>query len=77
MDFAYEGEKPGQGGTVTLYVNDKKVGSGKVEKTEPSIFSADETCNVGIDMETMVTTDYNLETSKFNGRIETVTISQK
>jgi len=77
MDFAYEGEKPGQGGTVTLYVNDKKVGSGKVEKTEPSMFSADETCNVGIDMETMVTTDYNLETSKFNGKIEKVTISQK
>ena len=77
MDFAYEGEKPGQGGTVTLYVNDKKVGAGKVEKTEPSMFSADETCNVGIDMETMVTTDYNLETSEFNGRIEKVTISQK
>ena len=77
MDFAYEGEKPGQGGTVTLYVNGKKVGSGKVEKTEPSIFSGDETCNVGIDMETMVTPDYNLETSKFNGEIEKITISQK
>ena len=77
MDFAYEGEKPGQGGTVTLYVNDKKVGSGKVAKTEPSIFSGDETCNVGIDMETMVTTDYTLETSKFNGKIDKVTISQK
>ncbi len=77
MEFAYEGEKPGQGGTVTLYVNDKKVGSGKVVKTEPSIFSGDETCNVGIDMETMVTPDYNLETSKFNGEIEKITISQK
>ena len=77
MDFAYEGTKPGQGGTVTLYVNDKKVGTGKVKKTVPSIFSIDETCNVGIDRESMVTTDYTLETSEFNGEIDKVTISQK
>ena len=78
MDFAYEGgKKPGQGGTVTLYVNNKKVGAGKVEKTVPSIFSIDETCNVGIDLESMVTTDYTLETSRFTGKIDKVTISQK
>ena len=77
MDFAYEGTKPGAGGTVTLYVNDTKVGTGKVDKTEPSIFSADETCNLGIDRESMVTTDYTLETSRFNGKIAKVTVSQK
>ncbi|MDX2431704.1 MAG: arylsulfatase [Bacteroides sp.] len=77
MDFAYEGTKPGAGGTVTLYVNDKKVGTGKVDKTEPSIFSADETSNIGVDRESMVTTDYTHETSKFNGKIDKVTISQK
>lgn len=77
MDFAYEGKKPGQGGTVTLYVNDKKVGAGKVEKTEPAIFSADETSNIGVDLESMVTTDYNLETSRFTGKIDKVTISLK
>ena len=77
MDFAYEGKEPGLGGTVTLYVNNKKVGAGKVEKTTPSIFSADETSNIGVDLESMVTTDYNLETSRFNGKIDKVTISQK
>ena len=35
MDFAYDGgEKPGAGGTATLYVNGKAVGSAKVAKTE-------------------------------------------
>ena len=32
MDFAYDGgDKPGAGGTATLYINGKSVGSGKVE----------------------------------------------
>jgi len=77
MDFAYKGKKPAAGGTVTLYINGKKVGKGKVPKTEPSIFSGDETSNVGIDRETMVTTDYTLKTSRFNGKIDKVTISVK
>jgi len=78
MDFAYEGgDKLGLGGTVTLYINDKKVGSGKVDKTEPTIFSADETSNVGIDRESMVSKDYTQETSRFNGKIAKVTINLK
>jgi hypothetical protein len=35
MDFAYKGKTPGLGGTVTLYVNGKKAGSGKVDETQP------------------------------------------
>ena len=78
MDFAYEGGKElGKGGMVTLYVDGKKVGSGKVAKTEPTIYSADETSNVGVDRESMVTPDYNLHTSKFNGEIDKVIISLK
>ena len=79
MDFAYKGgKKLGKGGTVTLSINGKKVGSGKVEKTEPTIFSADETSNVGIDRESMVVPDdYTHESSRFNGKIEKVTINLK
>ena len=78
MKFDYlGGEKPGLGGNVTLYVNDKQVGSGKVDKTVMSIFSADETANVGIDRETPVSPDYTMETSKFNGKIDKVVISLK
>ena len=54
MDFAYDGGKPGAGGTATLYINGKSVGSGQVEQTEFAIFSADETAGVGVDLETPV-----------------------
>ena len=42
------------GGTATLSVNGTSVGSVKVPKMKFSVFSADETAGVGIDMETTV-----------------------
>ena len=78
MDFAYEGgDKPGAGGTATLFVNGKSVGSTKVPKTEFSVFSADETAGVGIDMETTVSDEYDRGSSKFTGKIDKVSISLK
>ena len=77
MDFAYDGGDPGSGGTATLYINGKSVGSARVEQTEFSIFSADETASVGVDLETPVTEDYNLASSKFTGTIDKVTINLK
>lgn len=77
LDFAYDGGKPGDGGTATLYINGKKVGSSRIEKTEPNVFSADETANLGMDKETMVTDDYTASTSRFNGKIAKVTINLK
>ena len=35
MEFQYDGGGLGKGGTVTLFINDKAVGRGRVEKTEP------------------------------------------
>jgi arylsulfatase len=75
MDFAYAGGGAGKGGTVTLSVNGKTVGTGQVPKTEPNIYSADETAGVGVDMETPVTSDYTLSSSKFTGKIHKVTIA--
>lgn len=75
MDFAYDGGRGG--GTVTLSVNGNPVGSGKIPKTEPNVYSADETAGVGVDAETPVSDDYTLETSKFNGSISKVTINTK
>jgi len=78
MAFAYDGgDKPGAGGTATLYINDKAVGSGKIAATEFSIFSADETAGVGLDMETPVSDAYNRDTSKFTAKIDKVTITLK
>ena len=78
MDFAYEGgDKPGAGGTATLFINGKSVGSAKIEATEFSIFSADETASVGVDFETPVTPDYDRASSEFTGKIDQVTITLK
>jgi arylsulfatase A-like enzyme len=75
LDFAYDGGR-GAGGTATLYVNDQMVGSGRIEKTEANVFSADETASVGTDLETAVTADYG-KAKAFNGKIEQVTIALK
>jgi arylsulfatase A-like enzyme len=77
MDFAYAGGGAGKGGTVTLSVDGKSVGSGEIPKTEPNVYSADETAGVGVDMETPVSDDYTRSTSKFNGKIQKVTISTR
>ena len=78
LDFAYEGgEKPGAGGTATLYVDDKAAGSVKVPQTEFAVFSADETAGVGVDTETSVSEEYDRESSRFTETIEKVTIRLK
>ncbi|TWU67048.1 arylsulfatase [Crateriforma conspicua] len=73
MSFDYEGGRGG-GGTVTLSVNGESIATGHVPKTEPNIYSADETAGVGVDMETPVSGAYTRETSKFNGQIHRVVI---
>ncbi len=77
MNFAYDGGKTGAGGTATVSINGEKVGSVRVAKTQPAVFSADETANVGKDAETSVSDDYNAESSHFNGKIGKVTVSVK
>ncbi len=77
MSFDYKGDRPGAGGTVTLYVNDEKVAEGSLEKTQPNIFSADETANVGKDTETAVTDAYDERENGFTAKINKVTITLK
>ena len=75
FDFAYDGGGMAKGGTGTLFVNDKKVAEGRIERTQPMIFSADETADVGIDLATPVVEAIGSEArSRFNGRIPKVTI---
>jgi arylsulfatase A-like enzyme len=74
MEFAYDGGGLAKGGTVTLYVDGARVGEGRVAATEPMIFSADETTDVGTDTATPVSDDYGTRDSAFSGRIEWVQI---
>ena len=77
LDFAYDGGGLGKGGVGTIYVNDKKVGEGRIERTQPMIFSADETADVGEDDATPVTEDYKPYDNKFTGKILKVTVDVK
>jgi sulfatase-like protein len=75
FDFKYDGGGLGKGGTGTLYVNDTKVGEGRIDRTEPFIFSADETEDVGEDLATPVTEDYKEGDNRFNGTIDKITLA--
>jgi arylsulfatase len=57
MEFAYDGGGLAKGGAVTLYCDGEQVATGRVEATQPFIFSADETTDVGYDSGTPVSAD--------------------
>jgi arylsulfatase len=75
MEFAYDGGGLGKGGTVTLYVGGKSVGSGKVGATAAMVFSADDGCDVGRDTGSPVSEDYGPQGNAFNGVIRGVQLS--
>ena len=58
MEFAYDGGGLAKGGDVTLYYDGTAVGTGRVGATQPMIFSADETTDIGYESGTTVTPDY-------------------
>jgi arylsulfatase A-like enzyme len=74
-DFKYDGGGPGKGGLGTITVDGKKVAEGRLERTQPGIFSVDDLADVGIDEGTHVA-DYG-KSSKFTGKIDKVTIEVK
>ena len=76
LDFAYDGGGLGKGGTATLSVNGKPVGEGRIEKTQPLMFSADETADVGLDNQTPVAEDIGIgpAETRFTGKIREVTL---
>ena len=73
VEFAYDGGGLARGGDVTLFHDGIPVGTGRVEQTQPLIFSAEETTDIGDDYGMPVSADYGA-TSKFNGRIDVVQI---
>jgi arylsulfatase A-like enzyme len=77
LEFAYDGDGLGKGGLATIYVNDKRVIDGRIDRTQPIIFSADETADVGEDDATPVTEDYKAYDNKFTGKILKVTVDVK
>jgi len=74
MEFAYDGGGLAKGGNVTLYYDGAAVGTGRVEQTQPMVFSADETTDIGCETGTTVTPDYTAQGSRFTGKINWVQI---
>jgi arylsulfatase len=74
MEFAYDGGGLAKGGAVTLYYDGTAVGSGRVGATQPMVFSADETTDIGYESGTTVTPDYTAESSRFTGKIQWVQV---
>lgn len=76
FDFKYDGGGMGKGGTITLFANGKKVGTGRVEKTAGFKYSLYEGQDIGEDSGSPVDSTYT-PPFKFTGKIEKVTIDLK
>jgi arylsulfatase len=72
VEFAYGGNGIAKGGGLSLYLDGNKVGEGRIEQTEPFVFSADETLDIGFESGSSVTSDYS--SNRFNGEVNWVQI---
>ena len=72
MEFKYDGGGLAKGGTVSLYVDGKKDGEGRLDMTIPMMYSGDETCNVGRDAGAPVSPDYGPHGNGFSGKVNWV-----
>jgi hypothetical protein len=72
VDFKYDGGGIGKGGTATIFINDKKVGEGRIDKTCLSRFGA-ESLDVGMDSGSPVSEDYQPPFA-YSGTIKKVNI---
>lgn len=76
-EFTYDGGGVGKGGQGRILVNGEQVAAGRIDRTQPAIFSADEGADVGQDGETNVSNDYKEGDNKFTGQINKVTVELK
>jgi arylsulfatase len=74
MEFRYDGGGLGKGATVSLFVNDKKAGQGRLGTTQwVGKYSSDETFDIGQDTGTPASEAYRAP-NRFAGTIEKVVI---
>src|SRR6476660_9919627 len=66
-EFVADSPKPGTGGKSVLYVDGQQVAEGRIPKTQPFAFSADEGTDVGVDNDTVVSNDYKPGENTFTG----------
>jgi len=76
-EFAAETAAPGTPGTLTLYVDGKAVGSGRLGRTVAGWLSHTEGLDIGLDRISAVSPDYSVQDSAFTGQISEVRVSIK
>jgi arylsulfatase len=72
--FTYDGGGLGEGGDLTLLIDENACGSGRIEQTIPFVFSVDQPLSVGVDWGSPVTTYAHVADTRFTGRLDDVTI---
>ena len=73
FDFTYDGGKPGSGGMGRISLDGTQIAEGHIARTQPFMFSADEGADVGEDLATPVTDEYQVP-AKFPGTIKKITV---
>src|SRR5262245_51815578 len=73
-EFAYDGGGLGKGAGITLFLDGKEFGKGRVERTHLFIFGLDETTEVGCDLGEPVSEDYGPRGNDFDGKVNWVRI---
>jgi arylsulfatase len=76
MDFKSDGGGMAKGGTITLLVNGRKIGEGRVEKTTPFKYSLYEGQDIGEDTGSPIDFSYT-PPFKFTGKLGRVTVELK
>jgi arylsulfatase len=75
VETRYDNQERMAPATVTLTVNGKQVGQGRIERSVPAGHTASETFDVGADLGSPVALDYyDRAPFKFNGKIEKIHI---
>jgi len=72
MEFAYDGGGLAKGGNVSLFIDGKAVGEGRVAVTLPMVYSADETSDVGLKRGSPMTPDIAPAGNNFTGTVDVV-----
>jgi arylsulfatase len=76
VDMVSDAPGPGKGATATIFVDDKQVATGHMDRTVPYRFSLDESFDVGADTGTPVVDDYKMPFT-YRGKINTLMIDLK
>ena len=72
-EFKYDGGGPGKGGNGALFVDDKKVAEGRIDRTMGFRISLDETFDIGSDAGEPVSEDYHVPFD-FKGKLNEVLV---